>query len=84
MSFPLNFMYFKNYTLANIPTKLMYKHRVDYYDYTTVLYSIHITCNKLHVYISKQFQLIVNATATSIWAMIKNSQWLSSSSDSYL
>ena len=40
MSFPVNFMYFKNYTLANIPTKLMYKHRVDYYDYTTVLYSM--------------------------------------------
>ena len=45
--------YFKNYSnesdmsLANIPTKLMYKHRVDYYNsttdnYTTVLYSIHI------------------------------------------
>ena len=48
MSFPVNFMYFENYTLANSPTKLMYKHRVDYYDYTTVLYSIH-TCNKLYI-----------------------------------
>ena len=26
----------------------MYKHRVDYYDYPTVFYSIH-TCNKLHI-----------------------------------
>ena len=26
----------------------MYKHRVDYYDYTTVFYSIY-TCNKLHI-----------------------------------
>ena len=41
MSFPVNFTYIKNYTLANIPTKLIYKHRVDYYEYTTVLYSIH-------------------------------------------
>ena len=38
-------IYFKNqYTSANIPTKLMYKYRVDCY----VLYSIH-TCNKLHI-----------------------------------
>ena len=50
MNFPVNFMHFNNYALANIPTKLMYKHRVDHYDYTTVL---HCTCihtyNKIHI-----------------------------------
>ena len=38
-------MYFKNYTLVNIPTKLMYKHRVDYYDYTTVFHALY-TANR--------------------------------------
>ena len=57
MSFPVNFVYFKNYTLANIPTKLIYKHRVDYHEYITVLHSIHTAATyqngfahqKLHV-----------------------------------
>ena len=31
----------------------MYKHRVDYYDYTTVLYSIH-TCNKLYIFVRRK------------------------------
>ena len=47
-------MYFKNYTLANIPTKLMYKHRVDYYDYTLQYFILYI-CMK-QAYISKQFR----------------------------
>ena len=43
----------------NNPTKLMYEHRVDYYDYTTVVHSIlqyyYYTYMQQLSYISKQF-----------------------------
>ena len=71
MTFPVNFMYFKNYTLASIPTKLMYKHRVDYYDYTTVLYSI-LTCNKLHI---KTVSRIGNRTLEEGFMHWVNEHW---------